>query len=188
MLLQRSVLSTVMWKMSRWPYQKTVAVSLDAMQCHFATRILPCERLPTEDIDTYDRRRKRQARNFCGKIGFWSSVWIDRIVNWFDHVSRAEGRDHMCYRILQHHGASWLQERRGLFVNTRNTLFAGRTGSRSQGGRPQPRWEEGIELARAVKDQRSIHVRGSNSLSIGSRVRAALLSLREGSLHIASIS
>ena len=75
------------------------------------------------------------------------------------------------------------------FLSMPETLFfAGRTGSRSQGGRPQPRWEEGIELARVVKDQRSIHVRGSNSLSIGSRVRAALLSLREGSLHIASIS
>ena len=73
-------------------------------------------------------------------------------------------------------------------MNTRNILFAGRTGSRSQGGRPQPRWEEGIELARAVKDHRSVHIRGSNSLSIGSRVRAALLSLREGSLHMASIS
>ena len=92
------------------------------------------------------------------------------------------------FRILQHHGASWLQERRGLLLNARNTFFAGRTGSRSQGGRPQPRWEEGIELARAVKDQRALDVHGKNSLSIGSRVREALLSLRGGSLHMASIS
>ena len=53
MLLQRAVLGTVMWKLSRWPYQKTVAVLLDGAMCRMAARILPCERKPTEDIDQY---------------------------------------------------------------------------------------------------------------------------------------
>ena len=182
MLLQRAVLGTVMWKLSRWPYQKTVAVLLDGAMCRMAARILPCERKPTEDIDQYCRRRKRQARDFCGKAGFWSTVWAGRVIGWFDHVHRSEARNHMCAKLLRHHDAAWLRSRRAAFSNVRNTLFAGQTGTRAVGGKPQPRWEEGVLLAKSFCAERSLDVHGKHSLSVGARIRNALLSLRHGSL------
>ena len=42
-------------------------------------------------------------------------------------------------------------------MNIRNSIFAGRKGTMSVGGRPQVRWEQGVELAKSVKDTRSTH-------------------------------
>ena len=81
--------------------------------------------------------------------------------------------------------SDWLRTRRGLFcaqssrASNRNSLTAGRTGTRCNIGRPQTRWEAGIALARGYVGSRKEHVRGSNRLSVGSRIRAAAQRLRE---------
>ncbi len=64
-------------------------------------------------------------------------------------------------------------------IDTRNYLFAGRTGTRVNIGRPQVRWSDGLEVARNVCESISKPVKGSNSLSIVSRIREALSGLRE---------
>ena len=58
------------------------------------------------------------------------------------------------------------------------SLTGGRTGTRCSSGRPQPRWEEGITLAKSVVQARSLSQKGSNALSGGTRIREALFSIR----------
>ena len=181
MLIQRAVLSVVLWKLSRWPFQKTIAVKLDAIQSQMARKVLPCTRKPTEAIEQFDRRRKANARDFCGKVGVWSSIWAYRCINWIDHVKRNGCHGFLCHRILSHRNSSWLADRRSLFLNARNTFFAGRTGTRGIGGRPQVRYEAGVELARVVLNDRQMTLNGKHSLSVGSKVANAIRHLK-GSL------
>ena len=75
---------------------------------------------------------------------------------------------------------SWLMHERAKWVppnslGSRNSCVAGRTGTRLNVGRPQPRWQEGIALAEEVLNNRNIGLKGQNALTIGSRIRNALL-------------
>ena len=87
--------------------------------------------------------------------------------------------------LVMYKNSVWLQEQRSAFVpasgsgSTRNSIVAGRTGTRCNIGRPQPRWEAGIALARSFLAGRGHHMRGRNSLSVGSRIRSAAIRLAE---------
>ena len=77
--------------------------------------------------------------------------------------------------IRNFHDNNWLVSHRLRFVSQfggRNRPDAGRLGMRASGGKPQPRWHEGVELVRQVKEIRSTNLNGS-SRSIGSRIRDA---------------
>ena len=63
--------------------------------------------------------------------------------------------------------------------DSRNTLSAGRTGTRLNIGRPQTRWSDGISLAKLCIAERDTHFKGKHSLSIGNIVRNAMISARE---------
>ena len=80
--------------------------------------------------------------------------------------------------FCQHHNSSWLTTQRSFFVNARNTFFAGQTGQRGVGGRPQPRFESCIDLAKQVLASRKHTLKGKHSLSVGSRVTSAIRFLK----------
>ena len=85
---------------------------------------------------------------------------------------------HFCYNILLFHTSQWLLLQRALFTSEfseRLTISAGRTGTRCYAGRPQPRWEEGVELAKTVQETRNISLRRNNAISIGSVVRRSAI-------------
>ena len=96
MLLQRTVVAGLVWKLSRWPFQQLIAVELDRVQCQMMAMILPCTRMPEEDIGVYCRRKLRLARNFCESAGFWSLLWCDRVDKWNQHIHRGDAYGHMC--------------------------------------------------------------------------------------------
>ena len=181
-LLQTTVVSNFLWKISRWPFQKSIAVELDSLQCRMMSFILPCIRGITESIDHYCRRRLRQARNVSQQIGLWSNLWCKRVINWEDHISRGERNNHFCTRLLKFHGRSWLWQQRTDYVpensqnanGTRNSLFSGRTGTRMNIGRPQPRWQEGAAIARIASESRGISIRGQNARTIGTIIKEAV--------------
>ena len=182
MLIYRTVLACVLWKVSRWPWQKTVALELDAIQCKMLLIILPCVRSYTEDLDTFCRRRARQARNVANKCGLWSIVWAKRVIAWNAHVRRGAIYAHPVPRLLEHHNSVWLMNQRSQFVSEfsiRNSVFAGRTGTRLNVGHPQVRWSDGLSVAASVCEGRSESQRGANSLSIATRIREAVSALRE---------
>ena len=60
-----------------------------------------------------------------------------------------------------------------------NTPAAGRTGTRISNGRPQPRWDAGVRLAKQLINTRSRSLRGSQPLGVGSRIREAKKYLTE---------
>ena len=179
-LLELSVVSSFRWKLSRWPFQKTIAVELDALQCNMFARLISCPKADGESVDHYCRRRMRIARNACQQSGFWSRLWCQRVVNWDDHVKRAGQYKHMCFYLLNYHDSEWLQMQRSRFVpsngsdQTRNSIFRGRTGTRLNIGRPQVRWADGLSVARLLLEGRQSSLDGNNALSVGSAIREAI--------------
>ena len=41
-------------------------------------------------------------------------------------------------------------------------------------GRPQPRWQDGVAIARAASDSRGISIRGQNARTIGTIIKEAV--------------
>ena len=127
-------------------------------------------------------RKHRLARNLCQKIGFWSEAWATRFLSWHEHVDRSHG---ILKDLLQFKNSTWLVHQRSRFVSSRgdassrNTLIAGRTGTRTLGRKPQPRWEAGVLLARAYLNSRGISLNGSNAISVTSRIREAVRSVTQ---------
>ena len=103
-----------------------------------------CQGGPDEDIGTYC--------NVCQQGGFWSSIWCKRVINWDDHVRRGASYKHICARLLEYKNSDWLMHQRAKWVPvdgsaSRNSITAGRTGTRCNIRRPQVRWEDGIKLS-----------------------------------------
>ena len=46
-------------------------------------------------------------------------------------------------------------------------------------GRPQPRWDSGVQIAKAVLETRVMSEQGGNALSIGTIVRNAVIAARQ---------
>jgi len=159
---------------------------LDKLQCKMLAYIIPVPRAAGEDIDHYCRRRLRLARSFATSVGKWSLLWCRRVLGWDAHVRRGT-KYHFCNNILTFHNNEWLQMQRSLYTgidDIRNSLIAGRSGTRLNIGRPQQRWEQGVALARQCLAERTAHTIGNNSLSIGSIVRSAIVAAREyANLH-----
>ena len=184
LLIYRTVFACILWKISRWPFQKSIAGELDATQCKMLSFVLPCVMNPDEDIDTYCRRRSRLARNVANKVGLWSVMWCERVIAWSAHLKRAQNYHHPCNALINAHGNSWLQSMRSVFVtenSTKNSVLAGRSGTRLNIGRPQVRWSDGFDVAKLVVEGRQVSLVGGNSLSISNRIRDALLLYRVNS-------
>ena len=181
-LLMRTVFCTVNWKFSRWPFQKSIAVEMDKLQVNMVAMVSRYPKLASEDWVGWIRRKRRLARNICQRIGFWSEAWALRQVKWHEHVERSPG---VLKDLLLYHSSNWLQSMRSRLVpangseSIRNSVLAGRTGTRNNDGKPQPRWNAGIELARAYLQSRGICQRNSNAISVSSRIREAVTYIRD---------
>ena len=81
---------------------------------------------------------------------------------------------------LRYRDANWLQSQRSSRVaGLVRTLMAGNTGTRLNIGKPQIRWEQGVELARELDKQRKMSIRGSNVLSLHTRWQNAMSGIRD---------
>ena len=125
------------------------------------------------------KQRQTVGRKLASKVGFWSEVWAKRVIDWYSHVERSRARGQILWDIHCWRGADWLTAKRLQFVASagsvwsRNRPDAGRLGTRKIGGKPQPRWHEGVSLAKALHEVRSESLIGSATLSIGTRIRQA---------------
>ena len=76
--------------------------------------------------------------------------------------------------VCSYHNARWLiQQRANFSTGGRNSLLAGRTGTRLNIGRPQTRWEAGYETSVQMLGHRTSNERSSNMLSVGTIFREA---------------
>ena len=163
---------------------------MDQMQSKMVSVLLNLPKSPLEDIEGYCRRRSRAARKVSAKIGLWSLTWAEKVISWHEHVlraakhsSRSDGKAHLSMNanLIHFHDAKWLFHMRSQWTaqnyntcsSNRVTAQAGRTGTRLDIGCVQIRWEEGLALARSVKQAEDSNSNGK-SLSIGSRIKNAL--------------
>ena len=155
--------------------QTQVAVELDRIQTHMLGILSKIPRLQGELLQDWLIRRARISKKLAAKIGWWSSVWAKRVINWHEHVLRST--KHIHSGILNYQEQNWLIARR-LFWCTQNgstssrlSPFGGRTDTRICAGRPQQRWEQGVALARQLVEldpAQNSRIRG-----VGTRIREA---------------
>ena len=134
------------------------------------SKCIPHARLQGESVDAYCRRRKRNSRQKAYEVGTWSKIWCKRALAWNHHLGRAREPDrspHICNNLLDFHSSKWLVMQRSAWVssnarthNPRNSLWAGRTGTRLNIGRPQVRWKDGVSYAKSMCEQPSLGVFG----------------------------
>ena len=161
--------------------QKSVAVALDRTQNRMLALLIPSQRLPGEDLDSYCRRRARTANRAGAAGGHWSTLWAKRVVSWQDHLDRHP--EHLCSRLLKVQDANWLQHRRAQYVGSgmsagRNTPSAGRTGTRCTGGRPQKRWDESIAVCKTMLNDHGSMPNANTNSSIQNILTSAMLHIR----------
>ena len=87
-LLNKAVLPILRFHCTRWPFSITRAAELDRIQRRMLSIILGCRPLPDEPIETFVRRRGREAGNFQRNIGCWSIIWASAVVKWSQHLRR----------------------------------------------------------------------------------------------------
>ena len=177
-------MSQFRWRVSRWPFQKTVALSLESVQCSMTASVMRIEKVPFEPDDHFFRRRRREARNTAMKAGSWACVWARRLQKWHAHCLR---QNTVLKSLLEWHDVAWLRERRSNYVTSnvrnilgisRNSLFAGNTGTRIVGGRPEPRLQESLELAGEIVRASRKAERSNNLLTLHTVLQRASSTLR----------
>ena len=191
-LIHKTVQPCFLFKCSRWPFQRTIADELDKTQRSMVEICVPCHILPHEDTNTYIRRRHRQASKICSAAGNWSTVWAERVVSWQEHVARGINYGHPVAGLLRHQDAAWLVAQR---LRTRPTarysLRSGELGRRVCRSRPQPRWDESIQLAQSIKTSCSNACNdNSNSCkpSVFTRINKALSFLKASTPSLSCLS
>ena len=152
--LERSVKPMMSYRCSIWPPQKQIAKELDAVQRKMISIACPTRRRPGEDSSQHARRKGRHASGLAKDAGLWSDHWFKRALAWDEHVGRSRSGCKWNLSLLAFHDASWLQQQRCTFAAVAPirsnpwTVFAGRTGTRAQAGKVQPRWQEAIQKVR----------------------------------------
>ena len=180
--LQQCVFACAQWKLSRWPFQETVAVKMDHMQAEMMRCIIRTPILDGETNEHFFRRRARIARDTAARAGNWSKKWASRVLAWDKHINKSPlcvQQIHHCKYIIEYHDSTWLLFKRAAFTNeSGRTLAAGLTGTRSVSGRPQMRWQDGVSLASTIDSSRQTTLFGNHALGISSIAREAVVTMR----------
>ena len=141
-LLDRCVRPHLHFRNTRWPFTKSLAEQQNRIQRRMLSFFVRVERLPTEDLNMYNRRRMRNIAAIAKRQGTWSSEHAKRVVAWAEHLQRPLNHFSLASKFYLWRGPSWLQQRR---------LSSGvmRPGTRSMPGFLPRRWDESVEDARS---------------------------------------
>ena len=142
-MLNRCVRPVLHFRNTRWPYTQTLAEEQDRVQRRMLSQFLHLERLPTDDDDTYFRRRMRTVASVARQLGSWGSDHARRVVSWSEHLKRSRNSFSLAARLYTWRDENWLQQRR------LDPLIGGtsRPGTRSSSGPVHRRWDEAVESA-----------------------------------------
>ena len=164
--------------------KRCVAEQLDGIQCHMLGILLDIRRESSESVAEVSKRRNHAGRMAARHIGFWSQVWVSRVLTWHDHVVRSGAYGSVLHDLLRFHDQNWLVSNRLNYVPDHGDVHgrlrpdAGRLGTRLAASRPQARWEEGVALAKQV-DVRQHEQNSSFIRKIGSRIQKAKAIIQE---------
>ena len=147
-LLNRAVLPSASYRMSRWPFQVHSAKRIDRTQTKMIRILMNLKLQPGEDPEAFVHRRNHAAAYEARQQGRWSNLWRKRVINWNEHCRRVQNQNSWASKALQYHGKSWLQEQRRLHaVGEFSSLTPGRTCTRSFPGIVHKRWHDGVDTA-----------------------------------------
>ena len=139
--LKSSVVSISRFRWSRWPYTRTTAAKLDAVQRRFLYSLFPVRPHRDEPLQEFFERRHRVAGRLATSTGRWSELWATDMTNWHAHVNRGHDENAWSLRILNWKNHDWLSLQRLLH----SAFGEPRTNTGIARGKVHRRWEEGIE-------------------------------------------
>ena len=131
---------------SRWPYTKSYAAKLDALQRKFLTALMQIKKRPDEPYDAFVQRRHITGGHLASGCGRWSRAWASSVISWNAHVQRAHDNKAWSHAFLGFQPEAWLSLQRILF----SSFGESRTRTRAYVGHVQQRWDAGVELAKSI--------------------------------------
>ena len=140
-LLERVALSRLDYRSTRWPRSETLNKKQDALQRRCLSILFGSARLQGEDVDTWQRRRSREAGALAREHGTWSNRHAVRVTNWRHHVERADARGELIAHIWAWRDRAWRQRAR--MAAGSESRDAGRLGLRAV-THVCPRWEDSL--------------------------------------------
>ena len=142
--LRTCVCTVARFRWSRWPFTRTNADKLDALQRRFLYSLFPMSPRSHEPIQDFYTRRHRAASIIAGSSGKWSQLWASDLNNWDAHVHRKHDPHAWSHHLLSWRGSEWINFQR--FWNS--AVGESRTNTRVFRGAVHRRWEEGLVNAR----------------------------------------
>ena len=132
------------YRLSRWPYSRSIAKEVDTLQRRVLSGCLFVPFLAWETGETFLRRRNRLVGDACTRLGRCSQRWQYLCIGWMGH----------CLRTIPTSGASWcaaLLKWRGsdYLTRVRSQHPHHRTGTRVSSGYVPMRLEDGHRVAEA---------------------------------------
>ena len=149
--LQASVKSVAAFRWARWPFQQSYAAKLDRTQRKMIGHLLQIRPRPDESVDEFVQRRHSITSRKARHMGLWSLSWAGSCVSWNAHVTRRHDDRAWSHHLLCYHDLEWLAAQRHAMSAGRG---GSRTGTRVRQGKPQRRWQEGVELAATLVARR----------------------------------
>ena len=160
-VLDRVVARVLLRAVEPWPFSRSMASQIDALQKHMVACLLRLPKNPGEAVKDYMRRRARFAGSVIGTP--WSELWARNVVSWDAHLLRDWGVQKRFYHdgaphlilptswswapvLRQFHDNEWLSQRRTLRHKGNGDLST-RTRLRAAVGGVAARWEAGVQAA-----------------------------------------
>ena len=144
--LNSCVRTIASFRWPRWPFIKSYAAKLDALQRKFLTSLMQIKIKPDEPYDAFVQRRHISGGHLASACGRWSQCWANSVVSWDAHVQRAHDIDAWSHALVNWQPDAWLMLQRFLF----SAGHESRTRTRAHHGHVQQRWDAGVSLARQV--------------------------------------
>ena len=140
--LSTMVFPIISFRCTRWPWTKTRARRLDAVQRKMIYIVLGIQKYATESPSEFAIRKNRFVSREIGKEDKWSVLWAKRVVSWSEHVSRNTAGACWSSAIAHFRDAADLASRRA-----QNS--SGRPQVRISAGFTSKRWYESAEECKA---------------------------------------
>ena len=86
--LRTCVCTVASFRWSRWPFTRTNADKLDALQRRFLYLLFPVRPCSHEPIQDFYTRRHPAASQIASSSGKWSQLWASDLQNWDADVHR----------------------------------------------------------------------------------------------------
>ena len=136
--IKRIVQPVVVYRVTRYPFTASLATSLDCLQKKMIAIAMGIRKDDIEDASCFIRRRGRLAAVQQRKMGMWSRLYANLVVNWASHVERDTSKRTWAKRIVHIRSNAELAWRRA---------DMGRPFTRLQPGFTCRRWWEGVDTA-----------------------------------------